>query len=116
MSTVLHLLGVFLLFSGLGGLCLQTGTSEGDRGRKLASVAHGIGLIVVLLSGLGSVAAAGLGGSLPLWVWLKILIWLTLGGSVVLVRRAPQLRVLLFFALPVLGALAAWLALTRPGG
>jgi len=115
MFTVLHLLGVFLLFSSLGGLCLQTSTPEGERGRSLAGMAHGIALIFVLLTGLGAVMAAGFGPSLPLWLWLKILIWLTLGGIVVLIRRAPQLRVFLFFGLPVLGGLAAWLCLIRPG-
>ncbi len=115
MFTVVHLLGVFLVFAGLGALCLQTSTTEGDRSRKLGGMTHGIGLIVVLLSGLGATASAGLGASLPLWLWLKILIWLIFGGIVVLIKRAPQLRVPLLFALPALGAVAAWLALVRPG-
>ena len=115
MFTVLHLFGVFLVFAGLGGLCLQTATPEGERGRKLGGMTHGIGLIVVLISGLGAIASTGIGPSIPMWVWLKILIWLTFGGIVVLIRKAPNLRVPLLFALPALGAVAAWLALVRPG-
>jgi hypothetical protein len=34
--------------------------------------------------------------------------------TLVLIKRAPGLRVPLFFLLPILGGLAAWLAIARP--
>ena len=65
-----------------------------------------MGLLLILLTGLGLVARNGLG--FPLWVWLKVAIWLAMGACVVLIKRAPGLRGPLFFLLPLLGGLAAW--------
>jgi hypothetical protein len=106
----LHVAGGFLLFAAVGALCLP-GADDPQR-RKLGSIGHGIGLLLILLTGLGLVAQNGVG--FPLWVWLKVVIWLAMGASVVLIRRMPALRVPLFFLLPLLGGLAAWLALARP--
>ena len=50
----------------------------------------------------------------PAWVWLKFLIWLALGGIVVAFRKAPQASTLLWWILPLLGGLAAYLALYKP--
>jgi hypothetical protein len=106
----LHVTGGFLLFAAVGALCLPGG--DDAQRRKLGSIGHGIALVLILLTGLGLVARNGLG--FPLWVWLKMAIWLAMGACVVLIRRAPGLRVPLFFLLPLLGGLAAWLALARP--
>ncbi|MEE2776532.1 MAG: hypothetical protein VYE73_07180 [Acidobacteriota bacterium] len=112
MTVVLHLLGVFLLFSGLGALALG-----GDESRKLGGMTHGIGLLLILVTGL--VAMMGLGtdhsAGLPGWIYAKLAIWLLMGAAIVALRRAPGMRVPLFFALPLLGSLAAWLAFYRPG-
>lgn len=105
-----HITGGFLLFAALGAICLP-GTDDPQR-RKLAAIGHGAGLLLILLTGLGLVARNGVG--FPLWVWLKILIWVTMSVTLVVARRVPGLRVPLFFLLPVLGGLAAWLALARP--
>ena len=113
MMTTLHLLGVFLLFSGLGALALADGNGSGAR--KLPSIAHGTGLLVILATGVSLLVTMGFSSGMPLWVWGKIAIWVVFGGVVVAFRRAPDLKVPLFFSLPILGAIAAWLALTRPG-
>lgn len=113
MITVLHLLGVFLVFSGFGALAFA-GDAE-PRASKLGSMAHGIGLVIVLITGISLLVSWGLGGGMPLWAWGKIVIWLALGGCIVAFKRAPDLRVPFFFLLPVLGAIAGWLALAHPG-
>jgi hypothetical protein len=105
-----HIVGGFLLFAAVGALCL--GAGDDPRGRRLGAMGHGIGLLLVLLTGLGIVARSQLG--FPTWVWGKIVIWLLLSVSLVVIRRAPGLRVPLFFLLPVLGGIAAWLAIARP--
>jgi hypothetical protein len=46
-------------------------------------------------------------------VWLKALIWLAFGGIIVLIRRAPRFASLMWWVLPLLGALAAYLALSN---
>jgi hypothetical protein len=106
----LHIAGGFLLFAALGALCLP-GADDPQR-RKLGAIGHGIGLLLILLTGLGLVAQNGVG--FQLWVWLKIAIWVVMSVSLVVVRRLPGLRLPLFFLLPLLGGLAAWLAIARP--
>jgi hypothetical protein len=110
LEIALHIVGGFLLFSAVGALCL--GAADDPRGRRLGAIGHGIGLVLVLLTGLGIVARGHIG--FPLWVWAKIAIWVAMSVSLVLIRRAPGLRVPLFFLLPILGGAAAWLAIARP--
>ena len=113
MTTTLHLLGVFLLFSGFGALALAAGDESGSR--RLGNIAHGTGLLVILVTGVSMLVTMSFSSGMPLWIWGKIAIWVVFGGVVVAFRRAPDLKVPLLFSMPVLGAIAAWLALTRPG-
>lgn len=106
----LHLLGGFLLFAGVGALCFQDHAAPSPA-RRPASIAHGIALLLILLTGLLLLGNYGL----ALWVWLKILVWLALGAAVVVIRRAPGLRPALLYLLPLLGFVAAWLGLVKPG-
>ena len=106
----IHIAGGFLLFGAVGALCL--GAGDDPRGRKLATIGHGVGLLLILLTGIGILFRGHLG--FPLWIWGKLVIWLLMGAIVVLIRRAPGLRVPLFFLLPILGGIAAWLAIARP--
>ncbi|HEY0511202.1 MAG TPA: hypothetical protein VGH73_04825 [Thermoanaerobaculia bacterium] len=115
---VIHIVGVLFVFASLGALMLASreGIERGN-GRKLAGITHGIALLLVLVTGFGALARLGLSnpGVWPMWVWLKALIWLALGGVIVLIRRAPQLGTLLWWLLPLLGGAAAYLAIYKPG-
>ena len=55
---VLHILGLMLVFSSLGGLLFHSlgGGGTKHRGHKLAGASHGIGLVLVLVSGFGMLA------------------------------------------------------------
>ncbi len=111
---VLHVFGILLAFVALGGLTLQAFAGQpGDRGRRLATISHGVALLAILVSGFGQLAKLGLG--FPGWAWLKVAIWLVVGGLVVAIRRLPQYATVFWFGLPVLGGLAAYIALTKPG-
>jgi hypothetical protein len=114
---VIHVLGVLFVFTSLGALMLASreGVERGN-GRKLAGLTHGIALLVVLVAGFGALARLGMPSPAhwPLWVWIKALVWLALGGIVVLIRRAPQLGTLLWWLLPLLGGIAAWAAIFKP--
>ena len=48
---------------------------------------HGIGLLISLISGFGMLAKMGIMGSMPLWVWIKIALWLVLGFLPVLAKK-----------------------------
>jgi hypothetical protein len=114
---VLHLLGVVLLFTAFGGLLVaaRAGVQSGVS-RKVAGITHGVALVVILIAGFGALAKLGLSnpGIWPVWLWLKVVIWLLLGAAVVAIKRSPRSATLLWWVLPLLGAAAGWLALTKP--
>ena len=70
----------------------------------------------MLVAGFGTAAQLGLPnpGTWPMWLWIKVAVWLVLGGIIVLIRRAPQLTTLLWWLLPLLGGIAAWAAIFKP--
>jgi hypothetical protein len=113
----IHIISIMLLFTALGGLLLaaragvQTGVS-----RKLAAITHGIALLLILVSGFGALARVGFSNPAiwPGWLWGKALIWLLLGAVIVIIRRAPRLVPILWWLLPLLGGIAAYLALSNP--
>lgn len=116
---VLHLIGGFLLFAALGALTLRQadgGVREGAQPSKLASISHGIALLVILVGGFGLMARLGMthGWQWPAWLWLKLALWLLLGASLVLIRRMPKAAPVLWWLFPLLGGLAAWLGLAKP--
>src|SRR4051794_35285224 len=114
---VIHILSMMLMFTALGGLLLasRAGVTTGVS-RKTAGMTHGIAMILLLVSGFGALARIGLSnpGIWPAWLWLKALIWLVFGGIIVLIRRAPRSSAVLWWILPLLGALAAYLAIYKP--
>jgi len=113
---VIHIFSMMLMFTALGGLILAAQAKvQTDASRKMAGMLHGIALILLLVSGFGAAAKVGFAnpGSWPAWLWLKALIWLVFGGVIVLIRRVPRLASLMWWALPLLGAIAAYLALSN---
>ena len=111
---ILHILGLLLVFSALGALVLEAwnGRAEKKEGRKLTGIAHGAGLILLLVSGFGMLARLGVG--IQGWVIAKLLIWLVIGGIIAVIRRKPAWAAILWFALPLLGTFAGYLALYKP--
>lgn len=112
---ILHILGLLMAFGALGGLTIQSMLGNEDRkARKLIAIAHGIGLVILLVSGFGMMAKLDLSyGSA--WVWIKVGIWVLVGGLIALIRRMPGKAAFFWWSLPVLGAFAAWVALMKPG-
>lgn len=113
---VLHLLGVFLLFAALGGMVLRVYASgqapPRDRAFKLATITHGVALVILLVTGFGLLGMLELG--VPGWAWAKLVVWLVMGALVVVIRRSPSSAGWLWWLLPALGLVAAWLALYKP--
>jgi hypothetical protein len=115
---VIHVFAVLLLVSALAGVAIHA-ANGGTRGtsatRRLLTAAHGIGLLLALVAGFGMLARldrsmiAGWG-----WVWVKLGIWLVLGGLVMLPYRRPGTARFVFLLVPLLGGLAALMAITKP--
>lgn len=113
---IVHLLSAFLLFAVAGGVALYAangGTKEANALRKLVGILHGIALLGLLVAGFGLLARLGIGG-IPGWVWAKLAVWLVIGGIATLPYKKPELGRLLLWLLPVLGAVAAYLAVYKP--
>ncbi|MEE8522688.1 MAG: hypothetical protein V3T72_02055 [Thermoanaerobaculia bacterium] len=109
---VLHILGISLALVALGGAAQRALDGDSGGSRKLAGITHGVGLLIILVSGFGLLAKLGIG--FPPWVWLKLVIWLVIAALLVLIRKMPQHATLFWFALPVLTGIAAYLALYKP--
>jgi hypothetical protein len=109
---MLHIVGVVLAVAGLIGLCSHAangGEKRTHRWRVPLSASHGLGLLILLVSGFGMLARLGLSSSLPWWVMLKLLVWGALGGVIALIYKGKAGRVAI--ASVVLTAAAAWLGL-----
>ena len=115
---LLHILGIMLVFMALGALTLHAmngGTRDSNRARALVAITHGFGLLLMLVAGFGMLARLGsMGAGLPGLVWVKVVIWLLLAASIVVPYRKPEWSKAMWFALPILGLIAAYSVLYRP--
>lgn len=110
---LLHHIGIFAVFSAVGGSIVGARLGWADTGLRRVLVAfHGTGLLLMLVAGFGMLAKLGL--ALPGWAAAKLVIWAVIGFLVVPIRRAPQQSLLWLVLLPVLGLGSAWLALYKP--
>lgn len=113
---VVHLAGVIALFASLGGLAglSLVGRPEASKPFKIL---HGIALFLVFLAGFGLLAKLGLGGpsTWGAWVYLKLGVWLALGAALAFVRKAGRNATAVLLLCALLGAIAAWAAVTKPG-
>jgi len=102
---ILHLTGVFALFTSLGATLL------GGSGRKGASILHGVSLIFILLVGFAMLKKPPMG---EFWWMIKFGLWLFIGVAPALSKRkilpAPVVLVLSLAA----AAAAAWMGLAKP--
>ncbi len=104
---LLHLAGVICLFVGFGGLLSAESV-------KKAMMWHGIGLVLLLISGFGAMAKLGLMSHMPVWAILMLVIWLILGGLPVLAKRHVLSRPATVTVALALGIFAAYLGYLKP--
>ena len=113
-----HLVGIMLLFLGLGGMVFAAYAGFGPakkQVRRAAALCHGIGLLFILVSGIAMLSSLGLlHGDPPGWVKAKFLIFLLLGASIFPAARLSRAIWILITAWVLLGTAAAYLALYKP--
>lgn len=113
---IIHLLGIFMILVALGGAALYGMVNEGRTlaWRTVASVTHGIGLLLVAVAGFGMLARLGIDWPWPTWVWGKVAIWVLLGALIAPARRSAGLAKGLWWIVILLAAVAAYLAIYKP--
>lgn len=117
---IVHLVGIMLAFVALGGMSLHAasdGTRQTSAARALVAAMHGVGAFLILLGGFGMLARLGVmhGAGFPGWLWAKIVIWVLVAAAVIVPYRRPELARPMLLVLPLLGGLAAYLAIYKPG-
>jgi hypothetical protein len=116
---LIHLFGLFTIFVALAGMAAHAAAghekTENKSYRTLLTL-HGVGALVALTGGFGLMARVGVthGEIFPGWIWIKLLLWLFLGGLIALPYRNRALARALLFLLPLLGLLGAALGNYKP--
>ena len=116
---VVHIVGIVLVMSALGGAAVYAMIGEARSGpspRRLLGMLHGAGAFLVLLGGFGMLARLGFmrGASFPGWLWVKLVVWAVLAIALLVPFRRPALGRTLLLTLPVLGGVAAYMAIYKP--
>ena len=112
-----HLFGIIMLFVSVGGVMLYAlngGMKVNNTGRKTAAITHGIGLVFVLVAGFGLLARVGISWPWPGWVFVKLIIWLILGGVTGLIYKLGSRGQWLWYVVILLGVIAAYMAIFKP--
>jgi len=108
---VIHLTGVFFILLSFGGIYLKA--SEGTKVKWLMGV-NGLGLFLSLLGGFGLIARLGLGSSWPVWIFLKLGIWVLFAilPSIAMRTKADP-KAMTFLSLAI-GSLAVYIINFKP--
>jgi uncharacterized membrane protein len=91
---MLHLAGAFavaMAYGGLGMWAMNEKEMGENRFKKLGVIAHGAGLLAIIVGGFGMLANMGENPMTLSWVHLKLTIWLALGGGLTLLKKKPEL-------------------------
>ena len=113
---VVHIVGLIFLMVALGSISAGRATDRSVLNRRMAIGFHAVGVFLILLGGFGMLARLGIvrGTSWPGWVWVKVGVWGVLALAAVLPYRFPRTSLPLLFLLPLLGGLAAYMAIYKP--
>ncbi len=113
---LVHFAGIFLLFLSFGGLLVHVrngGDLAGNPSRRLIAAGHGVALFLILLGGFGMLARLGITAGLPGWIHVKLTLWALFAVAIALPYRFPRAATAMWFALPVLALLSAYVGRTH---
>ena len=113
---VLHITGIFTVLFAISAHIfhvLSGGTKATNQYRRKLAIMHGVGLLVTLVAGFGLLARLGIHSS-PMWVSIKILIWVFLGAVSAIIYRQPKIAGAIWWTTLLLTFVAAYLAVYKP--
>ncbi len=113
---LLHVTGIFLLVTGLVGVLILrwSGQTLFGKVKTFSFVTHGLGLVLILVSGFGLLARLGLFGSIPIWAYIKILVWGLMALAISLLKRKGHLGWPLYLGILFLFVVAAYNGIFKP--
>lgn len=115
---LMHFAGIFTMIVALSVTCMHVirgGSWSAWRGRGALVAIHVAAAVLILTGGFGMLARLGfMHGPMPGWVFLKLAIWLALGGAIALPFASRPLARALLVAVPLLCAAAGAVALLKP--
>jgi len=94
----------------LGGVMVHVanqGSRETNHWRKFIAIMHGVGVTLVLVAGFGLLARLGIHWPWPLWVIVKLSVWLVIGAFPTLVYRRVLSPIGAWWVLTLLALIAA---------
>lgn len=112
-----HLTGIMMVFLALGGAMVHAingGAKTTNQWRKAVGITHGIGIVLILVSGFGMLARLDIPWPWPAWIIVKMLIWLVIGILTAFIYRLGTSGKSLWYTTILLGILAALMALFKP--
>ncbi len=77
-------------------------------------ITHGIAATISFITGFGLIAKLGVSTPWPMWMFGKIIIWLGLALSPLLIYRQSSMSPLIWRAVILLGLFSAYLAQYKP--
>lgn len=113
---IIHLVGIAFTVAGMAAIATQAllGFDKRTGGlRWMTGIAHGVGLLLVIVGGFGMLARLNLSWPYPGWALAKFGIWIVVGGLISLASRKRSALVT-FYLLPVIVGLAAWIGIFKP--
>lgn len=113
---LVHIISIMLIFFGFGGVALSFAATPSVKAKikMIGFITHGVGLVLLLVSGFGMAARLGWVTGLPTWVYVKIAIWVILGALIAVAKRmnkAPSISLVLTLGF---ASFAAYLAIHKP--
>lgn len=106
---IIHFVGLIVFFTGIGSL-LALDPKRPAALRRPAMI-HGVGLLLLLVSGFGLQAKLKLG--FPGWFIAKLAILIVLGAMIAVIKRKLMPTPIVYLLVIVLGSAAAYLGFSN---
>lgn len=105
-----------MIFFSLGGVVMHVinGGSRDYSFRKVASIVHGIGMVLVLVAGFGMLARLNIHWPWPGWVFAKVILWLIFGAALGLIYRFADHAKLIWWITLILAIFTVYVVMFKP--
>lgn len=111
---ILHSLSTMMVVMGLAGAAAVSVNGIAKKSnvfRKTLAITHGLGMFIALVAGFGLMARLQMvGQGFPVWIWVKLAIWVAMGGLIALIYRKPSSAKWVWWLILVLFGIAAYMA------